>query len=456
MPVNMGGSYTMRDKMMNFINYTLFSLFLFVASNFYIFKELIPWSWIFIIIYVAVNFVPVVVLPRTKRLKTCARGNGLLIEFLGSAVLSVALFILSFTGLLPTADIFQNPKLWIINTVIAIILEAVVFWNGMLRVFFSSEQLGIKIRVIALVCGMIPIANLIVLRRIIQTVAYEVTFENQKVITDNERRPQQLCATGYPILMVHGVFFRDFRYFNYWGRIPKALEANGARIFYGNHQSAAAVETSAGEIAERILNIVEETGCDRVNIIAHSKGGLDCRRALNLPGIAEHVATLTTVNTPHRGCEFADYLLTKIPQAEQDAVAATYNAALKRLGDPEPDFLAAVSNLTSSFCKEFNEKVHDVPGVLYQSIGSKLNKAAGGRFPLNFTYHLAKYFDGANDGLVGENSFPWGSAYRMLTVNGSRGISHGDMIDLNRENIPEFDVREFYVQLVADLKQRGF
>lgn len=446
----------MKDKIINCLNYTLFSLLLFAASNFYIFKDLISWSWIFLILYVAVNLVPVFVLPQTKRLKTCARGNGLLIEFLGSAALSVALFVLSFTRLLPVENIFQNPKPWIISTVIAIILEAVVFWNGMLRVFFSSEQLGIKIRVIALVCGMIPVANLIMLRRIIKTAACEVTFENQKILTDRERQPQQICATKYPVLMVHGVFFRDFRYFNYWGRIPRALETNGARIFYGEHQSAAAVETSAREIADRILKIVTETGCDKVNIIAHSKGGLDCRCALNLPGVAEHVATLTTVNTPHRGCEFADYLLTKIPQAEQAAVAATYNAALRKLGDHDPDFLAAVNNLTASFCKELNEKITDVPGVLYQSIGSKLNKSAGGRFPLNFTYLLAKYFDGANDGLVGENSFPWGGAYQMLTVNGTRGISHGDMIDLNRENIPEFDVREFYVQLVANLKQRGF
>lgn len=29
------------------------------------------------------------------------------------------------------------------------------------------------------------------------------------------------------------------------------------------------------------------------------------------------------------------------------------------------------------------------------------------------------------------------------------------MIDLNRENIPGFDVREFYVQLVAGLKTRN-
>ena len=81
--------------------------------------------------------------------------------------------------------------------------------------------------------------------------------------------------------------------------------------------------------------------------------------------------------------------------------------------------------------------------------------AGGGRFPLNFTYCLVEYFDGKNDGLVGEKSFPWGTDYRYLTVRGKRGISHGDMIDLNRENFPDFDVREFYVQLVHDLKKRG-
>ena len=81
---------------------------------------------------------------------------------------------------------------------------------------------------------------------------------------------------------------------------------------------------------------------------------------------------------------------------------------------------------------------------------------ASGRFPLNFTYPLVKYFDGPNDGLVGEESFRWGQNYQFLTVSGKRGISHGDMIDLNRENIKGFDVREFYVQVVAGLKKMGF
>ena len=46
--------------------------------------------------------------------------------------------------------------------------------------------------------------------------------------------------------------------------------------------------------------------------------------------------------------------------------------------------------------------------------------------------------------------------YTYITTKGKRGISHGDMIDLNRENIKDFDIREFYVQILADLKKSGY
>ena len=118
--------------------------------------------------------------------------------------------------------------------------------------------------------------------------------------------------------------------------------------------------------------------------------------------------------------------------------------------------LEAVGDLTASACLAMNEIVKDSPGVYYQSVGSKLNKAADGQFPLNFSYKLVKYFDGPNDGLVADESFPWGSRYQMLVTAGERGISHGDMVDLNRENLVDFDVREFYVQLVSRLRRMGF
>lgn len=147
----------------------------------------------------------------------------------------------------------------------------------------------------------------------------------------------------------------------------------------------------------------------------------------------------------------------KIPDGVQKQIASTYNAALGKLGDEHPDFMAAVHDLTASRCHELCQMMDSATlhGIFCQSVGSRLNRASNGKFPLNFTYHLAKYFDGFNDGLVAEPSFHWGEHYQFLTTNGKRGISHGDMVDLNRENIPGFDVREFYVQLVADLKQRG-
>lgn len=406
--------------------------------------------------YIAVNIIPSPFLrdKRTAKLRQMACGCALLRLFLLSTVLTVIFVLTGWLGGLPV----ENPGIgvWIGHILLAVIMEAIVFWNGIVRIYLTSTQLGIRWRVLGALCGMIPIVNLVLLGIMLRTVEREVCFENHKLILNEHRKEQQICRTKYPILMVHGVFFRDFRYLNYWGRIPGELIKNGATIFYGNHQSAASVEECAGELTERIRQIVRETGCEKVNVIAHSKGGLDCRYAISKCGADKYVASLTTINTPHRGCEFADYLLSKIPNKQKEMVACTYNAALSKLGDQSPDFLEAVYDLTAEACKKRNEEVLDVPGVFYQSVGSRLNVSSGGRFPLNFTHHLVQYFDGANDGLVGEKSFPWGEEYQFLTVKGKRGISHGDMIDLNRENFEGFDVREFFVQLVQDLKHRGF
>ena len=202
-------------------------------------------------------------------------------------------------------------------------------------------------------------------------------------------------------------------------------------------------------MAEKIKKIVNDTGCEKVNVIAHSKGGLDCRYAIEKCGMAPYIASLTTVNTPHRGCVFADVLLEKISSDIKDKVANVYNKTLRKLGEENPDFIAAVSDLTASACKELNEQ-------LPMPEGSVLKNAKGGTFPLNFSYHLVKFFDGPNDGLVSTSSFEWGEKYTLVTPTGERGISHGDMIDLNRENIEGFDVRDFYLELVSDLKNRGF
>ena len=387
-------------------------------------------------------------------LRICAHGVEILRIFLLSAAVAI-LYHLIRLPLLWTGRWSD----WLISAGVAVAVLAAVFWNGMLCLYINSIQLGIKWRVIGALCGMIPIAQLIALRHIMKVVDAEVETECARITLNNERQDQRVCATKYPILMVHGAFFRDVKRLNYWGRIPLDLAVNGATVHYGNHQSAAPLRESAGELAERIRGIVEETGCEKVNIIAHSKGGLDIRTALAYEGIALYVASVTTVNTPHRGCEFAEFLLEKAPDSLRDKVAKTYNNAARLLGDHEPDFLAAIRDLTASSCARFNEETEGeaghTEGILCRSIGSKMDRATGGQFPLNFSYLIAKLFDGPNDGLVSETSAEWGESYTFLTATGKRGISHGDVIDLNRTNIEGFDVREFYVELVADLKERG-
>ncbi len=414
------------------------------------------WKLLMILLFAGMQFVPSVNhrnIPG-KRLRICADGCELLRLFLFSTAICLVCDITYLACLAGSGEPFH---IWKLSggILFVILTEAMVFWNGILRIYATSAQIGIKWRITGVICGWIPVMNLLVLGKLIRLAYDEVLLETDKILKNKERRTEKICSTRYPILMVHGVFFRDFRYFNYWGRIPAELTRNGANIYYGNHQSAASVADSGKELAERIRQILQETGSEKVNIIAHSKGGLDCRYAISRLGMAPYVASLTTINTPHRGCIFADYLLEKIPKSLQKKVASGYNRALKKMGDEHPDFMAAVTNLTASFCRKFNEEVQDCQEVFYQSVGSKLNVAHGGRFPLNFTHQLVKYFDGPNDGLVSEISFPWGESYTFLTVPGKRGISHGDMIDLNRENIAEFDVREFYVELVQQLKKRG-
>ena len=69
--------------------------------------------------------------------------------------------------------------------------------------------------------------------------------------------------------------FRDLRYFNYWGRIPRELARYGADIYYGNQEAFATVAYNAGDIYRKIQEICRETGCEKVNIIAVSYTHLD-------------------------------------------------------------------------------------------------------------------------------------------------------------------------------------
>lgn len=424
-------------------------LILFAANSYVLIRQELWWIAPAVLALFAVHVLSARSLLSFDRLLICRHGVELLILFLATTVLFLPGQVL-YALRLVQADFWDA----VLTLLVFAFVEATIFWHGILCIYCTSVQMGIRYRMWGIFLCLVPIANLVMLIYILKVVIREIRTEEAKQRLNESRRDDRICDTRYPILLVHGFFFRDSRILNYWGRIPGELERNGAMIFYGEHQSAAAVADSAQELEHRVHDVLRRTGAEKVNIIAHSKGGLDCRYAMEHLGMAPYVASLTTVSTPHRGCIYADYLLEKLSPKFQNKVAGAYNALFKRLGDHKPDFLAAARDLTATGCERFEQMA--VPeGVFCQSVGSVLEKARRGNFPFNATYGYVKKFDGVNDGLVAETAFEWGEKYTLVKTQSKRGISHTDMTDLNRENLPDFDVREFYVQLVADLKNRG-
>ena len=408
---------------------------------------------VLLIYFIGFNIFPSLRKYPTLRLKILGDGAELILAFWVTCAASSPFIGVCIAEIAGGGTDF--PK-YIVYAVVLILCEAAVFWNGIIRVYVTSVQLGLRYRVLGIVCGLIPIANLVMLMIIYVRVKQETIFETEKFKLNESRKNDRICATKYPILLVHGVFFRDNRLLNYWGRIPAELTKNGAEVYYGEQQSALSIAQSSAELANKIEEIVTRTGCGKVNIIAHSKGGLDSRYAISKLGCDKYVATLTTINTPHRGCIFAEYLLGAAPERVKNFIEKTYNKMFYALGDNTPDFMSAVKCLTNSYCEEFNKEVLDSPDVMYQSYGSKAINHRGARFPQNVSYPVVKKYDGANDGLVALTSAPWGEKFTPIYPPAKRGITHADMIDLNRENIKGFDVREFYVQMVSDLRERGY
>lgn len=87
---------------------------------------------------------------------------------------------------------------------------------------------------------------------------------------------------------------------------------------------------------------------------------------------------------------------------------------------------------------------------------SSYQKASDCQEDSRLDYWILKALDAPNDGLVTVESARWTGFRGVVTNSYMRGISHGDMIDLTREDYRGFDVMEFYVHLVEELKEKGF
>lgn len=352
-----------------------------------------------------------------------------------------------------TINYLDNPTA-IIDLILSFLIIAILLLNGSLRILFTSKRLGIVKRIIILFSFWIPIINLIVILYACHIVRLEYDHECYKVISNNERIESQVCATKYPLLMVHGIGFRDLKYINYWGRIPKYLIKNGAKIYYGNQEAWGTVESNANDIKEKIFEILKENNCEKVNIIAHSKGGLDARYMISKLRMAGYVASLTMISTPHRGSGILT-VLCKLPEGVYKGICNLIDKYYKKIGDNNPDAYTSSRQLLPEYAMKFNEEIKDVSSVYYQSYMSVM-KNCFSHFLLFIPYLILKPMEGENDGLIGVESSKWGNFRGVIRNKYRRGISHGDIIDIKREDYKGFDVLEKHLEIVSELKKMGY
>ena len=264
----------------------------------------------------------------------------------------------------------------------------------------------------------------------------------------------------YPILLVHGMGFRDNKRIGYWGRIPKELEKIGCDVYYGYQDSNATIETNGKHLTERINQIIEETNAKKVNIIAHSKGGLDIRYAISTLGMGDMVASLTTISTPHHGSKAIDILM-KFPRPFIKFGCFWADCWFRLLGDKNPSTYKVLCSFTTEEAAKFNAENLDCNDILYQSYAFVMKKPSSDIF-MWLPNLVVGCIEGENDGLLAPASVKWGVFKGTYYGAGRRGISHCDQVDMRRRPLSKVtgdgvsDIVDIYIEIVQELIRNGF
>jgi triacylglycerol lipase len=235
--------------------------------------------------------------------------------------------------------------------------------------------------------------------------------------------PEPVPRTRHPIVLVHGLFGFDRigvgpAQSEYFRGVRTHLERLGNEVFVVRLPGRAGIARRAESLAEQVARLPAE----RVNLVAHSMGGLDARYAISRLGLSSRVASLTTIGTPHRGTPLADGLG---PLLSRVGVAGAWDVSTRRM-------------------TSFNRDVLDVPGIAYLSVVASIGRELGRTSPLAWP-GLWLLGQTPNDGMVPSASQSWGVVLSEVLAD------HWAQIGWSRH----FDARDFYERLLLELSVRG-
>ena len=272
------------------------------------------------------------------------------------------------------------------------------------------------------------------------------------------------CATRYPLVLCHGmgasatIAVLGVPVVQYWYNIPDALNAQGAKVYVTSVNGMDSTANKAASVKAQILQIMAITGASKVNIIGHSHGTIYTRYMISNLGMASKVASYTSLCGPHRGSSVADFVFKIVPQSGWNLLGSTLDMVYAVLfGDSSPNSLANGIQVTRPYMNNtFNPNTPNVTGLYYQSWASKI-KYVSNSVILEIPWLIGKYYEGDFDGLVSTTSAQWGN-YRGCIEGAwwAGGVDHLNLVNQLFGVTPGFDSPAFFVQIVSELKTKGY
>ncbi|MDX5372082.1 MAG: triacylglycerol lipase [Pseudomonadaceae bacterium] len=130
------------------------------------------------------------------------------------------------------------------------------------------------------------------------------------------------AQTKNPIVLVPGIFaFDSIATIDYWYKIPSALQSQGAKV----HVPKINAFDSSAKRGESLIAQLEQIRAasggtvKKFNLIGHSQGGVTARYVMNTR--PDLVASVTTLNSPHKGSPLADLVTGVAPPGSLQGVA---------------------------------------------------------------------------------------------------------------------------------------
>lgn len=288
----------------------------------------------------------------------------------------------------------------------------------------------------------------------------------------------------HPIVLAHGMFgfehLADLEGLDYYFRVEDTLQDRGDVVLVREVDPFNDSYVRGQQLLDAIEAFVDDSDYEKVNIIAHSQGGLDARY------VAHHrpdlVASVVTISSPHNGTPVADIVVELVRnQTFRDLVDALVRLVGKPLFDEVGDktsLFRPLENMSQEGIARFNGEITDQPGILYASVAGrtaqKLGEVACASdhtppfieewndvgdpvdpfLAVMETIVSEASDDIPNDGLVRVEDAKWGLFLGCVPADHLDEV--GQLIGDNPGAGNEWDYLSFYLDLVDWLRERGY